>query len=234
MAALETRILVLGGVRLFQPLNGYQLRRELLSWGIEHWANVRPGSIYSMLATLAKAGFVERHDVVDDGRTVRVYTMTEAGHDELRDLIRQGIEAPRPLHFGPLQATFPFLPLVPRDEAVQYFRQRRANVVRHAEEQGSSIMAETTADLVPPQVLRLLELWREFTSVELSWIDQLIDDVRAGQLRFAGDPPDWEPAADDPGWQMHADRERYNALLGRTPDVPVPRPGESLETFDRP
>ena len=49
MSALTTRMLVLGAVRIFGPANGYQLRRELLSWEVERWAHIKPGSIYSML-----------------------------------------------------------------------------------------------------------------------------------------------------------------------------------------
>ncbi len=41
-----TRLLILGVVRIFQPVHGYDVRRELLSWGADKWANVQPGSIY--------------------------------------------------------------------------------------------------------------------------------------------------------------------------------------------
>ena len=69
MATLTTRALLLGVVSLFEPANGYQLRRELLSWGVEDWAHIKPGSIYSMLTTFAKQGFIERYDVSDGDRT---------------------------------------------------------------------------------------------------------------------------------------------------------------------
>ena len=44
MAADETRMLLLGAVALFEPVNRYQIRRELLSWQVDRWANVNPGS----------------------------------------------------------------------------------------------------------------------------------------------------------------------------------------------
>ena len=56
MAATETRLLLLGGVLLFEPVNGYQLRRELLSWQVEDRAHIDPGSIYSGLSTLTRQG----------------------------------------------------------------------------------------------------------------------------------------------------------------------------------
>jgi hypothetical protein len=39
MATTETRLLLLGPVAIFEPVNGYQIRRELMSWGVESWAN---------------------------------------------------------------------------------------------------------------------------------------------------------------------------------------------------
>jgi DNA-binding PadR family transcriptional regulator len=76
MAALGTTITVLGAVALFEPVNGYQVRRELSSWQLDQWAQIKPGSIYSMLTTLTREGYVVRHDVTDDGRPVAVYTTT--------------------------------------------------------------------------------------------------------------------------------------------------------------
>jgi DNA-binding PadR family transcriptional regulator len=44
-----TRLLVLGVMRLFQPVHGYDVRPELLSWGADQWANVAPGSVYGAI-----------------------------------------------------------------------------------------------------------------------------------------------------------------------------------------
>src|SRR6478609_1325186 len=47
MASTSTRMLLLGAVQLFEPVNGYQIRRELVSWRVDEWAHINPGSIYS-------------------------------------------------------------------------------------------------------------------------------------------------------------------------------------------
>jgi len=49
-----TRLLVLGVVRLFQPVHGYEVRRELITWHASEWASVKPGSIYNALKTTWK------------------------------------------------------------------------------------------------------------------------------------------------------------------------------------
>ncbi|MDQ4113433.1 MAG: PadR family transcriptional regulator, partial [Actinomycetota bacterium] len=35
-------MLLLGAVALFEPVNGYQIRRELMSWHVDQWANINP------------------------------------------------------------------------------------------------------------------------------------------------------------------------------------------------
>jgi DNA-binding PadR family transcriptional regulator len=54
-----TRLLVLGVVRIFQPVHGCSVRRELLTWKVDDWAHVKPGSIYNALRTLTKEGYLE-------------------------------------------------------------------------------------------------------------------------------------------------------------------------------
>jgi hypothetical protein len=44
MATTEPRLLLLGAVAIFEPVDGYQIRRELVSWHVEEWANINPGS----------------------------------------------------------------------------------------------------------------------------------------------------------------------------------------------
>ena len=50
---------MLGVVRIFQPVHGYDVRRELMTWHAEEWANVAPGSIYNALKSLARDGLLE-------------------------------------------------------------------------------------------------------------------------------------------------------------------------------
>ena len=56
-----TRLLVLGAIRIMQPVHGYEVRRELISWRLEESANVKPGSIYGAIRTLEKDGLIAVH-----------------------------------------------------------------------------------------------------------------------------------------------------------------------------
>ena len=59
-----TRLLVLGVIRIFQPVHGYEVRRELMSWRVDEWASIAPGSIYNALKTLAREGMIIDHGTI--------------------------------------------------------------------------------------------------------------------------------------------------------------------------
>jgi DNA-binding PadR family transcriptional regulator len=210
MATTETRMLLLGAVAIFEPVNGYQIRRELVSWGVEDWANIKPGSIYNGLATLAQRGELVRHDLRDGSRDVAVYELSDQGRAEFKRLLEQALTEVRltsPLAF---QTALSMLPLISRDDAKRLLRQRVANldaVARAYDEKSVDV------EHVPPHVLAVMDYWDRVGQVERTWLLRLISRIEDGELDFLGEPMGWTPAADDPGHQMSADRERYLAML---------------------
>jgi DNA-binding PadR family transcriptional regulator len=210
MATTETRMLLLGAVAIFEPVNGYQIRRELVSWGVEDWANIKPGSIYNGLATLAQRGELVRHDLRDGSRDVAVYELSDQGRAEFKRLLEQALTEVRltsPLAF---QTALSMLPLISRDDAKRLLRQRVANldaVARAYDEKSVDV------EHVPPHVLAVMDYWDRVGQVERTWLLRLISRIEHGELDFLGEPMGWTPAADDPGHQMSADRERYLAML---------------------
>jgi len=211
-SSTATRLLVLGAVSLFEPVNGYQIRRELMSWEVDRWAHINPGSIYSMLTTLAKEGHVDLHQVRDGNREVAVYTTTKAGRDELATLFGQAMETVEFLDALPLHTALSMCTMFSRATVVTHLEHRLTALEAHL-----AVLRENLAAVQgtsPPQVGRTLALQVSLAEVERAWVRDLVQDVRAGALAFAGEPADWRPDPDDPGWQMAADRERYRALLG--------------------
>lgn len=213
MAATETRLLLLGTVMLFEPVNGYQLRRELLSWEVDDWAHVNPGSIYSGLATLAKQGALERHDVVDGTREVAVYTSTTHGRREFERLWEHAVESAGLTSSLAFHTAMALLPLMPRDRVLAALTARIANLdvmTRRQLDQNTSGAAS-----VPPHVRSLADLWMGMSQTEREWLVDLRARIERGELALRGEPMDWEVPADDPGWQMAGDRERYVKLIGK-------------------
>jgi DNA-binding PadR family transcriptional regulator len=215
MPATETRLLILGAVAVFEPVNGYQIRRELISWRVEDWAHINPGSIYSSLATMTKHGLLERHDLVDGGRPVAVYTVTDAGHEELSTLFRTAIEdTAESIDRLAFHTALSLASLVPREDFVKWLTVRLDRLDERLAAMSRDLRASRRGNDTPPHILRLVSLWVESGRVERRWIRDLLDAVQAGELTFSGEPMTWQPSPDDPGHQMTADRERYLGLLG--------------------
>lgn len=208
MAAHDTRLLLLGAVALFEPVNGYQIRRELLSWQVDDWAHVNPGSIYNGLATLTKQGHVTRHDLVDAGREVAVYELTDAGRTELERLLTTGLEDVGLVDRTAFSAAFCLLPLLPADDAVRALTRRRVAL----EATVAQLSTPRAPGAAPPHALRTVTMWLDLAIAELAWLRETIELLRRDGLRI--DTGTWAPPDDDPGWQMNTDRERYRALLG--------------------
>jgi DNA-binding PadR family transcriptional regulator len=210
MAGQETRMLLLGAVALFEPVNGYQIRRELLSWQVDRWAHTNPGSIYHGLTALSGQGFLARHDLVDGGREVAVYELTDDGRAELRRLMIEALETVNPYERSGFTVAFSMLPLLDRRQVVRSLTARRVELERTVAEFGNA-----KPGVAPPHATRSMLLWLDLAVAELAWLRETIEEVKGGTLAFAPGDKGWTPPDDDPGWQMSADRERYRALLGR-------------------
>src|SRR3712207_6449288 len=113
-----TRMMILGLVGWLQPVHGYDVRRELLSWSADKWANVHPGSIYHALRKLTDEGLLREVPAESNGgRPAKTsYEITDKGTAEFQSLLRNNWWhlAPAPDNF---MAAFAFLPALPREEA---------------------------------------------------------------------------------------------------------------------
>ena len=198
-------MLLLGAVALFEPVNGYQIRRELLSWQVDRWAHTNPGSIYHGLTTLTGQGHLRRHDLVDGGREVAVYELTDTGRAELDRMLIESLETVNLYETSAFHVAFSMLPLLDDRRVVRSLTARRVELERTVADLSSGKPSD-----MPPHARRSVLLWLDLAVAELAWLRETIDEIKQGGLDSA-----WSPPADDPGWQMNVDRERYRALLAR-------------------
>lgn len=210
MATIATRLLLLGAVRLFEPINAYQIRRELTSWEVDTWAHLNPGSIYSGLDTLARQGHVDRHDVQEGRRSVAVYTSTGQGRTEFQRLFREAMRTVDLTSTLAFDTALALQPLVTREEFLALLTEREAVL---AQASGSKRVAIAQATSSPPHLSVMTELWEERVVVERDWLRRTVAAVESGALEFAGEPSRWTPPPDDPGWSIEEDRRRYRRLL---------------------
>ncbi len=125
-----SRLIVLGAVRTFQPVHGYDLRRELEGWRVAEWANLSYGSIYFHLKSLAEVGLLEEvgTDQVGKRPARTTYRLTAGGEAEFQQLLRSSWwEYERAI--DPFSAALAFMRILPRDELIAAL-EHRARVLR--------------------------------------------------------------------------------------------------------
>ncbi len=193
-AGSSTRLLILGCVRLFQPVHGYFIRRELLSWQVDQWASVHPGSIYHALRSLADHGLLEEVRTDADGaRPPRTsYQLTEEGEEMYGVLLRDSLSDPDdPIAF---LVAVNFAPSLPRDEVLLLVGRRARDLRAEVERAPASLAAFLGRDDSPPSSSETMRLLAARADGELSWCEDYLARVRAGAYAFLGEEPDWVPS----------------------------------------
>jgi DNA-binding PadR family transcriptional regulator len=189
-----TRLLVLGAIRYMQPVHGYDVRRELLSWRLEDHANVKPGSIYGAIRTLEKDGLVavESRASADSRPEKTSYVLTGEGEKEFQLLLREAWWTVR----HPSEPLIPALALMlnaPRDELTRALQSRIHQLEGELENIGfmrSSIKEDSTgADgAIPGHVREIVDFISARTRAELEWSRGFAKRLREGKYRMAGEP----------------------------------------------
>jgi DNA-binding PadR family transcriptional regulator len=172
-----TRMMILGLVQWMQPVHGYDVRRELLSWSADKWANVQPGSIYHALRKLAEEGLLREVATEQVGsRPARTtYEITDKGGAEFQSLLRTNwwnLSAPP----DPFLAAFSFLPALPREEASAALR-NRAMQLRAGVDQLQAAMKTEWLDRKPVFVSWMWELTIERSEAEIGWCTRTADRI---------------------------------------------------------
>ncbi|MDQ6777531.1 MAG: PadR family transcriptional regulator [Actinomycetota bacterium] len=203
------RLLILGVVRIFQPVHGYFVRRELMTWRAEEWAHINPGSIYNALRTLTREGFLaEVGTETQGGRPARTsYRLTTDGETEFLQLLRPMLWTLEPYAQTNLLAAWGFAYALSRDEVIAALEHRVEQVAAHRTSIEFAIDGMRRGSGPPELVAEHLRLTQARLDGEAAWSADLAARLRAGEYWFEGEPnPPWptrdrveEDGEPDPG-----------------------------------
>lgn len=201
-----TRLLVLGVIRIKQPVHGYEVRRELLTWRLDEMANVKPGSIYGAMRTLEKDGCIAVHsrDSGENRPDRTHFVLTGEGETEFQLLLRDSWWSGHG-RAEPLVPALCLMQFLPRDELGRALHARTGRLEAELEALGFQRRAirdgATGADgEIPEHVREILDFVGAKMRAELEWTRAFHTRVRAGAYTFAGEPgfPELGPAR---GWR---------------------------------
>ncbi|GAB2547568.1 PadR family transcriptional regulator [Nocardia heshunensis] len=188
MALPTTRLLVLAVVRLLQPVHGYDVRRELLSWDADNWANVKPGSVYGALNTLERDGLISVEGVGQEGARPerRTYRLTGDGEKEFASMLRDALfSADMVKH--PYFAAVALFPQAAKPEVVAALNSRilkfEADLL-YFDNEIARILAGSgdPREAIPHHVADSLRLAAAHVRADLEWSRTTLGRVESGEL----------------------------------------------------
>ena len=189
-AVSSTRLLVLGAVRIMEPAHGYLVMRELGTWKVDAWANLKPGSIYNALRSLTKAGLLTEERTGDDrggpgGKAV--YRLTPDGQVEFESLVRDSLWRLHPWDAAVLMSGVSFWWVLSRQEVLDALDARRVQIeawlgANRYQEDGILRSAST-----PDHVAEHFRLAAARMHGELEWTESVARRVKEGEYVFRGE-----------------------------------------------
>jgi len=207
----STRLLVLGVVRIFQPVHGYDVRRELLSWRAEEWGNISPGSIYNALKSLTRDRLLEVVGAEQvGGRPERTtYQLTSEGEEQFQSLLRDAWWNVRP-PIDPLMTAVSFMSAMPRHELREVLKHRIAQIEAQRAHLKFAIEGHRF-ESTPEHVREMFRLMEARIASEIAWAEALSRAVTDGEYYFSDDPVAKWPPGMHPGGTAGAARAKAPA-----------------------
>jgi DNA-binding PadR family transcriptional regulator len=198
-----TRLLILGAVRIFQPIHGYDLRRELKTWHADEWANISYGSIYFALKKMTEDLLLEEVDTGrSGGRPEKTrYRLTSDGEAEFQSLLREFWWERKPM-IDPFMVALSQGPALAKPEIVAALRHRASNARAAAERMKFQAEARLGVEVSEGErlpmrlVAEMFHLTAARVIAEADWAEDLAGRIESGAFEFPDRP--YPPGAGSP------------------------------------
>jgi len=168
------------------PSHGYGLRELMEAWHMDAWADIRYGSIYQALRTMAKDGLVAEVSSKPPGRRPprTTYQITEAGREELRRLSRRAWSEPS-RHVEPINVALSFraLGILDDGEIVELLDLRLARLRQAAGElraEEEKVLAQSDDPGFRAGMVDHMGHFGRLVETEREWTAHVRDQVRSG------------------------------------------------------
>jgi DNA-binding PadR family transcriptional regulator len=164
-----------------RPMHPYEIASLLRERGKDQDMRIKWGSLYTVVQNLERHGFLEAVESSRQGaRPERtVYRLTEAGHEELKDWLRELISVPE-REIPRFEAALSVLGVLPPDEVISLLRQRLERLEAQLAKQRYALEGYLTE--VPRIFLVEAEFDLAVREAEAVWVGSLLDEMTSGSL----------------------------------------------------
>jgi DNA-binding PadR family transcriptional regulator len=165
-----------------RSMHPYEISTMLKSRGKDQSIKLNYGSLYSVVAALEKAGFIEAVETLREGNRPErtVYAITEAGRAEFADWLTELLGTPEK-EFSQLEAGLAYLPAFPPDQVVELLEKR---VVALEEQMAEAVAAHEFMQAKKfPRIFWVESEFRlDLLTAERDYAKRLAGEIRADDL----------------------------------------------------
>jgi DNA-binding PadR family transcriptional regulator len=166
-----------------EPLHPYRMQRLIKERGKDEVINVtQRASLYQTIQRLEREGLITPQKTVrDDKRPERtVYEITEKGRDIALEWMRETLSNVT-REYPEFPAAISFLPLLTPNDVLGRLEQR-AKTIESELRRIDGVLRE--AEAVPRLFLLEMEYLRALHATELSWVNGVVEDLRAERITW--------------------------------------------------
>lgn len=164
------------------PMHPYQVSQTLRSRAKEESVKLNFGSLYAVVDSLERRGFIRPRETLREGRRPErtVYEVTDAGATEALDWLAELLSVPAK-EYPQFMAGLSFMPALPPEDALAALDYRAKGLeVRLARLRGTARMAAEAG------LPRLFEIEGEYEEclleAELAFVERLAKEIRNGSF----------------------------------------------------
>jgi DNA-binding PadR family transcriptional regulator len=165
-----------------KPMHPYEVAQTLRQRAKQESVRLNYGSLYAVVESLEKNGFVKATGTVQEGRRPQrtVYAITDAGLTEMTDWLTELIGTPAK-EYPAFMAGLSFIPALDPDDALAALRRRaEALVVKLVSLRG---VEKAAREAGLPRIFGLeAEYEEQQLAAELKFVNALADEMQAGTL----------------------------------------------------
>jgi DNA-binding PadR family transcriptional regulator len=165
-----------------RPMHPYEISTTLRERHKEESIKLNYGSLYTVVDTLVRAGYITAIGTVRQGRRPErtTYEITEAGRVELHDWLSELVSTPVK-EYAQFEAALSLLAVLPPGDALRLLTERRARLTLQVSA-ARSLQAAAAREGLP----RLFHLEGEYVNrlreAELRYVEELIECIRQRTL----------------------------------------------------
>ncbi|MCL6459675.1 MAG: PadR family transcriptional regulator [Gorillibacterium sp.] len=178
-----TKTMILGLLNAYGPMSGYKIKQMMESSQTEMWAYVQPASIYHALRKLQADCSIILESLQQTGlRTTAIYKITEAGTQELKQMLERSFAATSVVFPAVLYTALTFMHELPDSVVVSSLQKQESEILKMITDMQAGEQAKLEYGAMTPQAAAVFRNIYAQCELQLQFIREMQAEL-TGELK---------------------------------------------------